>query len=136
MSKEEFEFRITTLMLNGIKHERLKKNPNDRLGPYESAFRYNRMFRCTFGKNLLFSTKVLFHAVSIKMRASKIHLSKDIFKTQQIVTHFSTLQKQIQDIQAVGLNILCHKEISDLEVRNFIPLNYFISKNLFFPFNR
>jgi len=45
-----------------------KFDENNKIGPFINKLAYDKIYKCNFAKNLLFGSKTLFHAMSIKIR--------------------------------------------------------------------
>ena len=46
LSLNEFEFKLTTSIINGIINEKLEDNDDNKLFPFENAFNYNKNYKC------------------------------------------------------------------------------------------
>lgn len=90
---------------------------SDKLGNFENAFRFNKMYRCLFAKNLVFSTKILFHMIRIKIRQCERILLKVEIELNKVIDNLMELKNVIKDILAIGQHIMCHKEIANVERR-------------------
>jgi len=115
-------------MLREIKHEKPAVLSNDKLGNFENAFRYNKMYRCLFGKNLGFSTKILFHLIRIKLRQCERILLKEEIGIKKPLNNLQELKLIMRDLMAVGQNIMCHREIQNVEKRIDPNLNKLLTK--------
>jgi len=84
---------LTTALINGIMNEKLEDNEENKLFPFENAFYYNKNFKCKFGKSISFTTKIVFHAISLKSNM----ISKNIleFQPQDLIFHFEDLKVKI-----------------------------------------
>ena len=49
-SLNEFEFRLTTSLINGIINDKLEDNEDNKLFPFENAFANNKIFKCIIYK--------------------------------------------------------------------------------------
>ena len=84
-------------------NEKLEDNEENKLFPFENAFYYNKNFKCIFfyknfligkfGKSISFTTKIVFHAISLKSNM----ISKNIleFQPQDLIFHFEDLKVKI-----------------------------------------
>ena len=128
ISLDEFEFRITSFMLKELKHDKPTILSSDKLGNFENAFRYNKMYKCLFGNNLGFSTKVLFHLIRIKLRQCERILQKEEIGIKKPLNNLQDLKLIMQDLMSVGQNIMCHKEIQNVEKRVDPNINKLLTK--------
>ncbi len=60
LSLNEFEFKLTTSIINGIINEKLEDNDDNKLFPFENAFNYNKNYKC---KNIKLSCYLNFESL-------------------------------------------------------------------------
>lgn len=113
----EFEFRLTSLLLQNIKHESVQTTVNDKLGGYENTFRFNKMYKCLFGNNLLFSTKILIHQIKIKIRQCQKILVKKEIQLQKMLFDLEKLSAVIGEISSIGKEIMCQHTVANVNVK-------------------
>jgi hypothetical protein len=93
-------------MFNGIQYERLEMDNDNKLLTYQNGFSFNKMIKCHWGQHIVLASKLLFQAISVKIRSFQYI---DKYNLKPIIMDFQEIKKNVNFLLGIGYNMICHK---------------------------